>query len=271
MRACTGTSEATARSGGIGKIRGSRAVAEGMGRSRDRRPSDGATNGAGGGLVQRLPGKRTLVEARYGVQRRQTAQAPADDEALAAAAVGVAGPVTTLPFAERIQSAFGRHDVSGVQAHVGGAASEAAEAIGAEAYATGNHVAFRSAPDLHTAAHEAAHVVQQRAGVQLKGGVGAEGDTYERHADEVADAVVQGRSAEALLDRHVGGGGPGVQRKALQAADVESSTLDGTGDIFDSKIKTGLKFKITKEVAGATWEKAIAAYPTQPSGRWAPR
>jgi hypothetical protein len=39
-------------------------------------------------------------------------------------------------------------------------------------YATGNHVAFKGAPNLHTAAHEAAHVVQQRGGVQLKGGVG---------------------------------------------------------------------------------------------------
>jgi hypothetical protein len=57
------------------------------------------------------------------------------------------------------------------------------------------------APDLHTAAHEAAHVVQQQAGVQLKGGVGAVGDSYELHADAVADAVVQGKSAEGLLDQ----------------------------------------------------------------------
>mgnify|MGYP002064701929 CR=1 FL=1 len=32
--------------------------------------------------------------------------------------------------------------------------------MGAKAYATGNHVAFQQQPDLHTAAHEAAHVVQ---------------------------------------------------------------------------------------------------------------
>jgi hypothetical protein len=36
-------------------------------------------------------------------------------------------------------------------------------------------------------------VVQQRGGVQLRGGVGQPGDEYERHADEVADAVVAGR------------------------------------------------------------------------------
>jgi hypothetical protein len=35
----------------------------------------------------------------------------------------------------------------------------------------GNHVAFASTLTLHTAAHEAAHVIQQQEGVQRKGGV----------------------------------------------------------------------------------------------------
>jgi hypothetical protein len=47
--------------------------------------------------------------------------------------------------------------------------------MGAEAFATGNHVAFAGTPDLHTAAHEAAHVVQPRSGVQLTGGAGEVG------------------------------------------------------------------------------------------------
>ncbi|PKN59249.1 MAG: hypothetical protein CVU56_01870 [Deltaproteobacteria bacterium HGW-Deltaproteobacteria-14] len=127
---------------------------------------------------------------------------------------GVAGGGGALPYLDVIQAAFGKHDVSAIGAHVGGAARTAAEAIGAEAYATGTSVAFRTTPDLHTAAHEAAHVVQQRAGVALAGGVGAAGDTYERHADAVADAVVRGRSAEGLLDGLSGAGGGGaVQRK----------------------------------------------------------
>ena len=50
------------------------------------------------------------------------------------------------------------------------------------------------------------------------GGVGEEGDPYEQHADAVADAVVQGRSAEGLLDQFGGartGAGPAsVARKA---------------------------------------------------------
>ncbi|HVV83498.1 MAG TPA: DUF4135 domain-containing protein [Kofleriaceae bacterium] len=118
----------------------------------------------------------------------------------ATAAQGVAGAGGSLPYLSTIQQAFGRHDVGGVRAHVGGEAGQAADAIGAEAYATGDHVAFRDTPSLHTAAHEAAHVVQQRAGVHLKGGVGAAGDAYEQHADAVADRVVAGQSAEDLLD-----------------------------------------------------------------------
>lgn len=135
-----------------------------------------------------------------------------------AAAWGVSGGGRPLPHLDAIQSAFGRHDVSSVQAHVGGAARTAADSMGAMAYATGNHVAFRASPDLHTAAHEAAHVVQQRGGVQLKGGVGARGDRYERHADAVADRVVSGRSAEGLLDEFAGSGSSGAvtQAKAVQ-------------------------------------------------------
>jgi hypothetical protein len=55
-------------------------------------------------------------------------------------------------------------------------------------------------------------VVQQRGGVQLKGGVGEVGDPHERHADQVADAVVQGRSVEGLLDRYAGASGDGAAR-----------------------------------------------------------
>lgn len=131
-----------------------------------------------------------------------------------AAAHGLSGSGGSLPHLAAIQQSFGRHDVSGVTAHVGGRAAEGSAAMGARAYASGNAVAFAASPDLHLAAHEAAHVVQQRGGVQLAGGVGAAGDPYERHADAVADLVTRGESAEALLDEHApaGGRGAGVQR-----------------------------------------------------------
>ena len=151
------------------------------------------------------------------VQAHGGMQAEDPESVHRAAAAGVSGSGSTLPYLDRIQTAFGGHDVSGVQAHMGGAAADATASIGAQAYATGNSVAFRSSPDLHTAAHEAAHVVQQRAGVQLQGGVGQSGDHYEQHADQVADAVVRGESAASLLDPLAGSSaGKSVQRSVVQ-------------------------------------------------------
>ncbi len=145
---------------------------------------------------------------------------------------GVAGPGTELPHREQIQASFGHHDVSGVRAHVGGDTAQAAGAIGAQAYATGDDVAFAATPDLRQAAHEAAHVVQQRGGVRLDGGVGRAGDPYELHADAVADRVVRGESAEALLDTmaHRGAaGGPAVQR--LTAEERATAVREASSDL----------------------------------------
>lgn len=165
-----------------------------------------------------VPGRRTLSEQLPPVQLRAAGAPALDGAALQeTAAAGVAeGGGAQLPFLATVQESFGPdHDVSAIRAHVGGRGGEAARQIGAEAYATGNHVAFAGAPDLHTAAHEAAHVIQQQAGVQLKGGVGEQGDSYEREADAVADAVVAGRSAAPLLAKYAGarGGSSAVQMK----------------------------------------------------------
>ncbi len=158
----------------------------------------------------------------------------------AAAAKGISGLGGSLPFASQIQSSFGGHDVSSVQAHTGSTASAANQAMGSNAFATGNHVAFKGAPDLHTAAHEAAHVVQQRAGVNLPSGVGKAGDSYERHADTVADAVVQGKSAAPMLDQFTGGNAKGA---AAVQRDVQMSWLgdlaDGAANLAGRAINAG--------------------------------
>lgn len=140
------------------------------------------------------------------------------------ASAGVAGSGGALPHLDAIQASFGSHDVSGVRAHTGGSAQEATGALGAKGYAMGDAVAFNGAPDLFTAAHEAAHVVQQRAGVQLSTGVGRSGDLYERHADSVAAAVVQGKSAQGLLDQVVGQGTPAAT-PAVQLREGEPKKL----------------------------------------------
>jgi hypothetical protein len=145
--------------------------------------------------LQRLIGNRAVVQLLRRDGRGEDAEA-----SRAAAAAGVSGSAAPLPHLDRLQAAFGHHDLSGVQSYTGPTASAAAQAIGAEAYATGERVAFAEAsPSLRTVAHEAAHIVQQRAGVDLPGGVGSAGDRYERDADAIADRVVSGEPVAHLL------------------------------------------------------------------------
>ena len=211
----------------------SRAAAKGLGSGTALDAASSSTVAQRGGLLE---GKQTIVPSlplSSPVQQRATSGAgvTASDAAIqdqassrwvqmstggqptsgpdavhTAAAQGVATPTSPLPHRAEIQQLFGHHDISAIQAHTGPEAADSARAMGADAFATGNHVILGGRSDLHTVAHEAAHVVQQRGGVQLKGGVGAAGDAYEQHADAVADAVVAGKSAAPLLDQMAGNG-----------------------------------------------------------------
>jgi|GEM_PF-5068948 len=229
-------------------------------RERAKAGNEAELRGVGATVQLLAAGKRALTDAL--VQQAQGTGAEAAGGAgsvHAAAAHGISGSSTSLPHGEQIQRLFGRHDISSIQAHTDGAAVAGTRAMGAEAYATGNHVAFAGTPDLHTAAHEAAHVVQQRAGVHLKGGVGAVGDAYERNADDVADRVVQGKSAEDLLP---GGGGAASAGGAVQKKDgvVTHTATVGAGKAtarendLDPSDKTNDNYSL--EYAGADADKA---------------
>ncbi len=204
-------------------------------KSADTRGPDTQREDAAPGARSARPALRGLdydaqVAALRPVQRSGAGGQPGVHEA---AAAGVAGSGSRLPHADAIQAAFGPYDVGGISAHTGAAASQASRAMGAQAYATGTHVAFDGAPDLHTTAHEAAHVIQQQHGVQLKGGVGAAGDVYERNADAVADRVVAGQSAVDLLDEVAGGGG-----SSSGAVQQLSSSRSGPVQMY-SKVQAG--------------------------------
>jgi len=196
-------------------LAGKRTLTEGLG-------TGSSSTTASSGTV----GKHALTDGLVQRKERPGAGAEAPANAHAIASTGVAGGGGPLPHADRIQALFGTHDVSGISAHVGGPAAAAANDLGAAAYATGNHVAFTAPPDLHTAAHEAAHVVQQRGGVSLKGGLGSAGDPYERHADAVADRVVAGQSAQDLLDGGASGASAAVQRREIPDATPISTPSD---------------------------------------------
>lgn len=157
---------------------------------------------------------------------------------------GVSGPGEPLPYLSQIQRAFGRHDLSGVVAHTDDKARGASLSLGAAAYTRGQHVAFGPAPSLHTAAHEAAHTVQQRSGLKLAGGAGQQGDAHERHADAVAEQVVRGGSAESLLDTYSDPAATpsvapaaGVQLKKLTDAEKAEIVASFEGVYFDKIAK----------------------------------
>gem|GEM_PF-1330375 len=195
-----------------------------------------APGGGGGDMPQRLRAQWRLYGGRDSggsgnVQRKANGALPGQG-VHAIAESGMSGTAGNLPYAERIQAAFGRHDVSGVRAFAGGAAQNAASRLGAKAYASGDAVVLgRDGTDLHTVAHEAAHVIQQRGGVSLKSGVGQVGDRYERHADQVADAVVAGRSAEGLLDAYAGTGGASIARQVLQFRRIQAEGARAVAEI----------------------------------------
>jgi hypothetical protein len=154
-----------------------------------------------------MAGRRPMhaaIQARFGLDAEDRDSDEARSHIREAAERAVAGGGGALPYREQIQAAFGHHDISHIEAHVDATADAAMRSMGAEAIASGTHIAFAGTPSLFTAAHEAAHVVQQAAGVEIAGGVGHEGDRYERHADEVAERVVRGQSVVDLLDGFVG-------------------------------------------------------------------
>src|ERR1044071_3990019 len=105
------------------------------------------------------PGKSTLIEGaatRGGsgglvVQRRASDEGAAAASPVAVAEAATSGSGGQLPHLDRVQSLFGRHDVSNIRAHQGAAAEEGAAQLGARAFAVGDAVAFRGSPDLHTA------------------------------------------------------------------------------------------------------------------------
>src|SRR5262249_27359282 len=124
---------------------------------------------------------------------------------------------------------------------------------------------------------EAAHVIQQRGGVQLKAGVGNAGDQYERHADTVADLVVQGKSSESLLDRFAGGtarvSAPQAAVQRLLEEDPDTSTAisgehgDHDHEPMEANDKIGAKvFKSPRFMGDPTLEKIAGGSATLKKG-----
>jgi len=160
-------------------------------------PVLGAGFGSGSG---QSPGVRPVTHSLVPAHMPEQKEIQQPSEIRRTATKAVSGTKSKLPHLEKLQRAFGRHDLNAVEAYTGSTPTHVSRAIRAEAFAMGDKIVFRNpTPSLHTVAHEAAHVIQQRAGVRPSGGVGHPGDRHERQADAVASEVLRGGSAEALL------------------------------------------------------------------------
>ncbi|MFN3200144.1 MAG: SH3 domain-containing protein [Bradymonadia bacterium] len=110
----------------------------------------------------------------------------------------------SLPFVDLIQEAFGKFDVREIESFVGPAATMACQRLQANAFASAGMAVFNGTPDLRTAVHEALHALFQRSGVGPESGRGQRADTFEAQAERVAQAVVEGGNAEALIEQILG-------------------------------------------------------------------
>jgi len=177
---------------------------------------------------------------------------------------GIKDAGQALPHAERIQASFGRHDISHVRAKIGGEASTANRRMGALAFASGDRIGFRESPSLHLAAHEAAHIVQQREGLSLPGNVGQAGDRWERHADQVADAVTAGKSAEPVLNQVSSDSSAG---KSESSSMVQKQLITGAAHLQEPPVNSGggagAKAEVEAEPAeaeaGSASEQSVSA------------
>lgn len=158
-----------------------------------------------------VPGKRTRAGQ---IQRKADGAARAEPGA--AWGQATAGAAQAVPYREQMEAAF-NFDFGGVKAHLGGEGTRAGlDALGAEAAAQGDTIAFDSAsPAPGLVAHELTHVVQQRqsgvAATQYSSTVSEPGDAAEREADDVAARVVAGErvtvgaAASGGIHRHIKG------------------------------------------------------------------
>ncbi|MBW2254446.1 MAG: DUF4157 domain-containing protein [Deltaproteobacteria bacterium] len=114
------------------------------------------------------------------------------------------GGGSEIPYKAEMEAAFGE-DLSGVESHVG--EGDSLGAMGADAAASGNQIAFSSAnPDKEQVAHELTHVFQGGEGVHADGEVSSPSDASEVEARHVGAQVAAGGQAG-----NIGASGAGIQ------------------------------------------------------------
>lgn len=122
---------------------------------------------------------------------------------------GLAGAGHEVPYRQEMERSFGA-DFSGVRSHTGDRAEAACGDLGAQAYALGSGVAFKTAsPDRATVAHELTHVLQQTGAPARKSDSGGVDTSGEAQARAVERAVAAGQPASSALSGGSGAVGDG--------------------------------------------------------------
>jgi outer membrane protein OmpA-like peptidoglycan-associated protein len=190
----------------------------------------------------------------------------ARDEAVFPALIDVASRGTRpLPHAGEIERSFGSgHDLSSIRTQVSGSAAGWNAFLGASASTRGDRIAFSREPSLDEAAHEAAHVVQQRNGARPPGGLSQAGDRWERDADAIAARVTRGESAADLL------GEPSPRTNASDAPVQRRLIAHGTPPdvarfIAIAEVASGLQLARDPATDIVTAIGSLAAGPTSPA------
>jgi hypothetical protein len=147
--------------------------------------------------------------------RSRERPAPVRSPSLGGGARG--GPGRQLPkrVSDRISKSFGV-DLSDVRVHTDATAGTAARALGARAFAVGQHIFLgqgQKATDIPLMAHEVAHVVQQQGAPQAQMWTPVGGDAYEGEARQASAAVVRSESYSVRMRTP-----PRVQRLGISDA-----------------------------------------------------
>lgn len=184
--------------------------------------------------------KRSEVEEAVEDQRHPEDSTPGqkpahsqDSETLRVARSGFAGNPTQLPHSEKLSDVFGDRNTERIRAFTGEKATEAAEALGADAYSLDGKAAFRGAPTVETAAHETAHVLQQLPpdGSPAEHSGLASADQLEAEAEGVAESA----AGSSPVAKHI----PGRARANLLQLSPNTREIDFeeaeqvTGDRYD--------------------------------------
>jgi hypothetical protein len=168
------------------------------------------------------------------------------------AAEGVSGPGSPVPHRAALERSLGPAAaplLDRISVHQDDRAKAASAAIGARAYATGDHIALPPSPSEHLVAHEVAHIVQQAEGVHLSGGVGQEGDSSEREADAFADAVVAGQPASGDLGAHSATAG----HRQVQRREEHGNAGWVNAAAYLSTNAAALHVSVAQYLAGVPW------------------